>query len=166
MLIVPVGGRAVVRLFPSRGHDVEIGPEGFSPDNGALLLVAIKDRKVRMEVGYGLEGPDRRPVGSDHQKRDRAAVSHRGVPAGVTAGVRAVLSTIEGHTRLLNGPGLRRRMAMLGTVFVAVVVGVVIGLFFLEPIERWGLSWAVASHSSLHPGWCLPHRRRGEHAAS
>ena len=32
----------------------KIGKKGF--DNGAILLVAQKDRKLRIEVGYGLEG--------------------------------------------------------------------------------------------------------------
>jgi uncharacterized protein len=32
----------------------QIGQAGL--DNGALLLVAVKERKVRIEVGYGLEG--------------------------------------------------------------------------------------------------------------
>ncbi len=32
----------------------KIGQSGL--DNGALLLVSVKDRKVRIEVGYGLEG--------------------------------------------------------------------------------------------------------------
>ena len=39
-----------VRLFETWG----IGQEG--KDNGVLLLVAVADRKVRIEVGYGLEG--------------------------------------------------------------------------------------------------------------
>ena len=39
-----------VRLFEKWG----IGQKG--KDNGALLLVAVKDRKVRIETGYGLEG--------------------------------------------------------------------------------------------------------------
>lgn len=32
------------------------GIGGKGKDNGALLLVALKDRKVRIEIGYGLEG--------------------------------------------------------------------------------------------------------------
>lgn len=39
-----------VRLFEKWG----IGQKG--KDNGVLLLVAVKDRAVRIEVGYGLEG--------------------------------------------------------------------------------------------------------------
>ena len=39
-----------VRLFEKWG----IGQKG--KDNGVLLLVAVRDRKVRIEVGYGLEG--------------------------------------------------------------------------------------------------------------
>ncbi len=32
----------------------QIGQKGL--DNGALLIISIKDRKIRIEVGYGLEG--------------------------------------------------------------------------------------------------------------
>ena len=39
-----------VRLFEQWG----VGQKG--KDNGVLLLVAVSDRKVRIEVGYGLEG--------------------------------------------------------------------------------------------------------------
>jgi uncharacterized protein len=39
-----------VKLFETWG----IGKKG--KDNGVLLLVAVKERKVRIEVGYGLEG--------------------------------------------------------------------------------------------------------------
>lgn len=56
----------VVLTIPSLGGEVleefsikvaerwKIGQKGF--DNGAILLVAKKDRKLRIEVGYGLEG--------------------------------------------------------------------------------------------------------------
>lgn len=40
-----------VKLFENHGQG--IGSKG--KDNGALIVVAIKDRKVRVEVGYGLE---------------------------------------------------------------------------------------------------------------
>ncbi len=121
-------------------------------DNGALLLVAIKDRKVRMEVGYGLEG-------TLTDARSAQIIRNEIVPrfrtgefaAGVTAGVRAVLSTIEGT---YTAPERPRAAApngdALGTVFVAVVVGVVIGLFFsrahrvLGPVVGGGFSFVVA----------------------
>ena len=54
----------------------------------------------------------------------------------------------------------------LGTVFVAVVVGVVIGLFSLEPSSAWACRgrWLVVIRRCTVAGAC-PHRRRGEHAA-
>jgi uncharacterized protein len=41
-----------VKLFENHGQG--IGEKG--KDNGALIVVAVRDRKVRVEVGYGLEG--------------------------------------------------------------------------------------------------------------
>ena len=41
---------AAVKLFEEWG----VGKKGV--DNGILILAAIKERKVRIEVGYGLEG--------------------------------------------------------------------------------------------------------------
>src|SRR6185312_11090463 len=60
------GNQVAVLILPSlEGEPLEefshrvatawkLGRKGT--DNGALLLVAIKERKVRIEVGYGLEG--------------------------------------------------------------------------------------------------------------
>ncbi|HEU4376094.1 MAG TPA: TPM domain-containing protein [Telluria sp.] len=62
------GHQVAVLLVPSLGTDMSIeecavtifkqwglGRKGI--DDGALLLVAVKERKIRIEVGYGLEGP-------------------------------------------------------------------------------------------------------------
>jgi uncharacterized protein len=67
-------------------------------DNGALFLVVKNDRKMRIEVGYGLEGvlPDAlcssiiRNVVAPHFKRDEYY-------AGVTDGLRAIVSAIAGE---------------------------------------------------------------------
>jgi uncharacterized protein len=56
---------AVLTIPTLSGEDLEgfsirvaeswkIGKKGF--DNGVILLVAVKDRRLRLEVGYGLEG--------------------------------------------------------------------------------------------------------------
>ena len=47
-------------------------------NNGVLLLVAPKERRVRIEVGYGLEGTLTDAVSSSHHcQRDRAALQGR-----------------------------------------------------------------------------------------
>jgi uncharacterized protein len=72
-----------------------VGEKG--KDNGVLLLVAKNDRKMRIEVGYGLE-----PVLTDLQTKviqDEVIIPYfkRGdFGGGIEAGVDAILSTIQG----------------------------------------------------------------------
>lgn len=121
-------------------------------DNGVLLLVAIKDRKVRLEVGYGLEG-----VLTD--ARSAQIIRNEIVPrfrtgefaAGVSAGVRAVLSTIEGTYQAPERPTVTSTDGeTVGNVLLAVMVGVFIGLLFsrahrmLGPVVGGGLSFVFA----------------------
>jgi len=67
----------------------KLGQKGT--DNGALLLVALKERKVRIEVGYGLEGAltDARSaqiIRNDIVPRFRAG----DLPGGIVAGASSV----------------------------------------------------------------------------
>jgi uncharacterized protein len=65
-------------------------------DNGAILIVAPKDRKVRVEVGYGLE-----PVLTDAlssviiQTRIVPAFKSGDVPGGIDAGVDALVEQLR-----------------------------------------------------------------------
>lgn len=74
----------------------KIGREG--KDNGVLLLVAKDDRKIRIEVGYGLEGalPDalsgtiiRREIGPKFREGDFFG--------GLNAGVEAIMLATKGE---------------------------------------------------------------------
>ncbi len=121
-------------------------------DNGALLLVAIKDRKIRIEVGYGLEGvlTDARSaqiIRNEIVPRFRAG----NVPGGITAGVQAILKTIEGTYRAPERPSVSPSSGdALSNTVVAVILGVVIGLLLsrlhrvLGPIAGGGLSFLAA----------------------
>lgn len=105
----------------------KLGQKGT--DNGALLMVAMKERKIRIEVGYGLEGAltDARSaqiIRNEIVPRFRAG----DVPGGVAAGVDAILKTIEGTYQASEktAPGLDSDV--MGQVVVAVIVGLVVGL--------------------------------------
>ncbi|HEV2854179.1 MAG TPA: TPM domain-containing protein [Thermoanaerobaculia bacterium] len=101
------GNQVAVLTTPTlNGEDIEgygnrvarawaLGQKG--KDNGALLIVASQDRKMRIEVGYGLE-----PVLTDLQTsiiQNEVIIPYfkRGdFGGGIEAGVSAMLSTIQG----------------------------------------------------------------------
>jgi uncharacterized protein len=153
--------QAAVLILPSlEGESLEefshrvattwkLGQKGT--DNGVLLLVAIQERKVRIEVGYGLEGvlTDARSaqiIRNDIVPRFRAG----DLPGGVSAGVDAILRTIEGTYQSTGGAVPQRENDVIGQIAVAVIVGVVVGLSlmgihrFLGPIAGAGLSTLLA----------------------
>ena len=127
----------------------KLGQKGT--DNGVLLLVAMKERKIRIEVGYGLEGTltDARSaqiIRSEIVPRFRAG----DVPGGVAAGVDAILKTIEGTYQASDktAPGLDSDA--MGQVVVAVIVGLIVGLGLMRvhrllgPVAGTGLSVLLA----------------------
>ena len=100
------GRQLVVATIPDlQGYDIAdygyqlgrswaVGLKGA--DNGAILIVAPKDRKVRIEVGYGLE-----PVLTDAfssviiQQRIIPAFKAGDMPSGIEAGVDAIIEQLS-----------------------------------------------------------------------
>jgi uncharacterized protein len=67
-------------------------------DNGALLLIAIEDRKMRIETGYGLEGALPDAICSQIIRNEMAPNFRRGdYDAGVIAAIEAMIKAIEGE---------------------------------------------------------------------
>lgn len=96
----------VVTVESLQGHAIEdygyqlgrywgIGQEGR--DNGVLLIVAPAERKVRIEVGYGLEGTLTDAL-ANHIIRTVILPKFRAgdMAAGTMEGTRAILQVIEG----------------------------------------------------------------------
>jgi uncharacterized protein len=72
-----------------------IGQQG--KNTGALLIVAPNERRVRIEVGYGLEGKLTDAASRVIIERDILPAFRRGdFDAGVTAGTAAILATLGG----------------------------------------------------------------------
>jgi len=99
-------------------------------DNGVLILVVPGDRKIRIEVGYGLEGTLTDAKSSRIIREEMVPRFRTGdFPGGITAGVKAVVGTIEGtytapapqRTRIPQSQALD---SAWGIFFIAVVVGI------------------------------------------
>jgi uncharacterized protein len=105
-------------------------------DNGILLLVALKERKLRIEVGYGLEG-------TLTDLRSARIIRHEivprfkegNIPAGVRAGTDAILKTIEG-TYQADGESQRRTEDALHHVLIGIVIGFLAGLILSQGLRR------------------------------
>jgi uncharacterized protein len=131
----------------------KVGQQG--KDNGAILFVFTGDRKMRIEVGYGLEGS----LTDAKAKWITSTVikpefQHGDFNAGINSGVEAILATIRGEAyrgsgRTVSEAGPRGIDIPLWVWPPAIVF--FIGLYFLIFRQRKGFSgrtWTSGSSSS------------------
>lgn len=96
-------------------------------DNGVLLLVAIQDRKVRIEVGQGLEGVLTDALSSRINRNEIAPRFRQGdYEAGVSAGIISIIQAIKGQY-VNNDPPSRKRggRSPLTTIIIIIVLLVI-----------------------------------------
>lgn len=95
VLIIPSLNGAVLEEYTLHvAHDVwKLGQKGN--DNGVLLLIAVDDRKMRIEVGYGLEGVLTDAITSRIIRNEIAPSFRDGnYDAGVLSGIHAIINAI------------------------------------------------------------------------
>ena len=117
----------------------KLGQKGT--ENGVLLLLALRERKVRIEVGYGLEGT-LTDLRSAHIIRQEIVPRLRSgdLPGGIAAGAHAILDTIEGTYKAEEVPLGQARSGQEPTAVEYVIIGVVVGT----------LAGIVLSHGLRH----------------
>jgi uncharacterized protein len=127
VLLVPTTEPESVEQYALRvAEQWKLGRKGV--DDGALLLVAKNDRRLRIEVGYGLEGviPDagaKRIVSDVITPYFRQGEFYRGIDAGVDRMIRV----IEGEPLPPPRPrGASGDIVDPGAAFLTVIVGVMI----------------------------------------
>ncbi len=136
----------VVTLRSLQGYSIEdfgvrlgrhwgIGQEGR--DNGVLLIVAPNQRKVRIEVGYGLEGAltdalARTIIDTEILPDFRRGNLERGVRAGTDAILAAVAGTYEAPTRSSRSGG------DLSIIIPALVIGLFIFVVIMIIRDAFG----------------------------
>ena len=107
VLTVPsLDGAALEEYSLQVAQNWGIGQRGR--DNGALLLIAVQDRAMRIEVGYGLEGRltdllAGRIIDDEITPRFRQSDFDGGVQAGVAAMIQAVRGEYQGSGRTGDG---------------------------------------------------------------
>ncbi len=118
-------------------------------DDGVLILVAIQDRKTRIEVGYGLEGaiPD---IVANQIRREvmNPYFRNNDFHGGVRAGVEALIKRIDGESlppAWQEETGSREPNDLMSWVVVAIVVIVGLGGFLRRIFGRFIASGLVAS---------------------
>lgn len=124
VLVVPTTTPETIEQYALRVAETwKLGRKGV--DDGALLLVALADRAVRIEVGYGLEGamPDaiaKRIIEEIVLPRFRDG----DVAGGITAGVDQMIAVVDGEP--LPEPARRSRDATSGLegIWPALFIGV------------------------------------------
>lgn len=91
IVMLPTIGSASIEEFALRTAEVnQIGQKGT--DNGVLLLIAKDDRKLRIEVGYGLEGVLPDGLGGSIIRREITPHFRTGdYYAGIKAGAEAIM---------------------------------------------------------------------------
>lgn len=151
---------AVLTVPTLEGEDIEgfsirvaeawkIGKKGF--DNGVILVVAIKDRRLRLEVGYGLEGvlPDAiaKRITSDYIVPHFRAQDYAG---GIIAGIDAVLRVI-GREPL--PPSARQKARSQGSRLESLaMLAITLGLLFM-------LAWSSIGGRRRSQVWSTRGRR-------
>jgi len=137
VVIVPTTAPETIEQYGIRvGEQWKIGRKGV--DDGAILLVALKDRALRIETGYGLEGvlPDavaKRIVDEVIVPRFKQGDYFGGIDAGVSR----MMAVIDGEplppprgavSRPSSGAGLQE-LLIVGFLLVFVVGGIIRAMF-------------------------------------
>jgi uncharacterized protein len=133
VLIVPTTAPETIEQFGIRVADQwRIGRKGV--DDGVIVLVALKDRAARIEVGYGLEGvltdaASHRILAEAMAPKLRAG----DIAGGVSDGVDRILSTLSAAagSSSVSSPGRaappREQIGDFSPYFWVVVVAIALG---------------------------------------
>jgi uncharacterized protein len=116
-------------------------------DDGALLLIAKNDRKMRLEVGYGLEGTLTDALSSrilNNVVRPRFKTGD--FAGGIEAGVNAIVGTLEGKDVVpASAPAVSpggQRLTLGGRLLGLLIFTIVVGLFsFIALFGKGCQSW-------------------------
>jgi uncharacterized protein len=140
--------QVVVLVIPSlQGDDIDqfsirvadawkIGQKGR--DNGVLLVIAQAERKVRIEVGLGLQGvlPDI-TAGRIIREVMRPYLKSGNYDQGITAGVDSIIAATKGEFRGTGQPPQKQGAKKSSPSFITMLLGAVVAIAVLGLFSRY-----------------------------
>lgn len=162
VLLLPSTEPESIEQFGIRLFDTwKVGRKGI--DDGVILIVAKEDRRLRIEVGYGLEGAlndatAKRIIDETITPKFKAG----DLPGGITAGVDAILAVVDGEQLPPPQAGARSATNGLGafgelnesTLIVILGIAAVIGAALRHFLGNL-LGAGVVSGLTAGLGWFL-----------
>lgn len=133
-----------VRVFEKN----KLGQKG--KDNGVLVVVAKQDRKVRIDVGYGLEGVLPDALTSQITAREIAPRFKQGdFYGGLLAGANAIMAASAGEYELKD----KGRMAPMTSVILALFFFGFLGAFVIPLLSSKRKYLIGSGNWTYHSGW-------------
>lgn len=122
-------------------------------DNGVLFLVAMQERQMRIEVGYGLEGVLTDAASSRINRNEVAPYFRQGdYEAGIQAATLAIIKTIAGEYQNENPREVKRHKKRSP---VSTLIFIVLIIFLMSRRNRGGGGgglWTAAMLGSMMGG--------------
>ncbi|MFH1653510.1 MAG: YgcG family protein [Pseudomonadota bacterium] len=161
VLTVPsLDGEAIEDYADAVFQAWELGKKGV--DNGLLILIAPNERRMRIEVGYGLEGDlTDGKAGQIIRNIITPRFKQNDYDGGITAGVEAVITKLEGgelsqeiseeksDEAFFEGPDL----ALMPRILIGAFIFGIIGLFTIIGVATPGVGWFL--YFFLIPFWAM-----------
>ncbi|MCX6316633.1 MAG: TPM domain-containing protein [Bacteroidetes bacterium] len=125
VLVNELEGKSVEDAAMDIGRNWGVGNKDFN--NGVVILAAIKDRKITIQVGYGLEGavPDltaKTIIDSRIKPNFKAGNYYRGIDESVDD----IIKAAEGRYTAPAGYGKKKKGLPIGTIIIIIIILIVI----------------------------------------
>jgi uncharacterized protein len=163
VLTVPtIGGVSVEEYAVKVFESWKLGQKG--KDNGILVVVVPQDRKMRIEVGYGLEGPlPDGAAGEIIRTWMTPAFKAGNYDKGIEDGVAAIVARLEGRGGPIDrtpaaapassGGSSFETIPMPMALFVGAFIFGILGLFTVLGVTTPGIGWFL--YLFLIPFWAI-----------
>lgn len=147
LIVESLGGEDITDYTFRVAEKNQLGKKG--KDNGILIVIAIEERKIRIEVGYGLEGALTDAL-SSQIIRNRMAPHFRSgnYYEGILDGITAIIEATKGEYR-----GEDENENIRISPFVVFIILIIVSMIIRGLIRSGGQYIGSGKYKNRYPWW-------------